>query len=337
MRLLILGGTQFLGRHCVDAALARGFEVTLFHRGRTNPRLFPGLEHVLADRDGGLGALEGRRWDAVLDTSGYVPRVVGEAVRRLAGAVEHYAFVSSISVYAAVDRPGLEEDAPVAALADPSAEEITGETYGALKAACEREVVATFGARALVVRPGLIVGPEDPTDRFGYWPRRMRRGGDVLAPAPPDSPVQFIDARDLALWMLDLIAARAGGTYHATGPGAPLDFAGFLEACRTAAGREARLVWVDEAFLLERGVAPWSDLPLWVPVRAQAFARISCRRAIAAGLRFRSLLDTLRDTLEWELAHPVETRPPRPGLRGPGPLEESREADLLAEWGAGAR
>jgi 2'-hydroxyisoflavone reductase len=337
MRLLVLGGTKFLGRHSVVAALERGWEVTLFHRGSTNPRLFPDLEHVLGDRDGGLDALGKRRWDAVLDTSGYVPRVVGQAARRLADSVERYAFVSSISVYARVDRAGLDEDAPVAALADASVEEITGETYGALKAACEREVVAAFGDRALVVRPGLIVGPEDPTDRFGYWPRRFHRGGDVLAPAPPESPVQFVDARDLAGWMLHLIEARVGGTYHATGPAEPLDLGGVLEACRVAAGREARVVWVDEAFLLERGVTPWTELPLWVPAAASDFARIDCSRARAVGLRFRPLADTVRDTLDWELAHPLEARPPRPALGGPGPLEASREAELLGEWAAQTR
>jgi 2'-hydroxyisoflavone reductase len=336
MRILVLGGTQFLGRHFVEAALERGFRTTLFHRGQTGRDLFPGIEHVLGNRDGGLGALGGGPWDAVVDTSGYLPRVVGEAARRFASVAGHYLFVSTISVYAALDRPGLDETTPVGVLADPSVEEITGETYGPLKARCEEEVRSAFGERATVVRPGLIVGPDDPTNRFGYWPRRMHRGGDVLAPAPPDAPVQFIDVRDLAGWMLALLERGPGGTYHATGPAAPLGFAAMLEACRVP-GRDARAVWVDEDFLLERGVGPWTGLPLWLPAADRAHSQLDVSRATAAGLRFRPLAETARDTLEWELANPLESRPPRRALGGGGPLDPRREVELLAEWGSRSR
>ena len=328
MRLLVIGGTRFLGRHFVEAALGRRHEVTLFNRGRTAPGLFPGVETVIGDRDGGLGALAGRTWDAVLDPSGYVPRVVGASVSALAGRVGLYAFVSSISVYATPIAPGADESAPVASLADPATEEITGETYGGLKAACEREVARAFGERALLVRPGLIVGPHDPTDRFTYWPRRLSLGGDVLAPGVPGQPVQVIDARDLAAWMLDLLERGTGGTFHATGPAEPLTLGGLLERAALALGTPSRLVWVDEAFLLERGVQPWTEVPLWVPAGEAGIDEVSIERALAAGLALRPLAETVRDTLAWDLARPDSARD------GSKALKPEREVGLLAEWRA---
>jgi len=333
-RLLILGGTLFLGRHLAEQALARGHHVTLFHRGRTRPGLFPSADRVLGDRDGGLGALDGGRWDAAIDTSGYVPRVVGDSARRLAPAVGHYTFVSSISVYAEPLTLPVTEASPLATIVDPADETIAGGRYGALKALCEAAAEAGMPDRTLVVRPGLIVGPHDSTDRFPYWPRRMARGGDVLAPGRPEQPVQLIDARDLADWMLDLAEAGVIGTFNATGPESPLTMNAALEACARAAGTPSRLVWVDEAFLLERGVRPWTELPLWVPAADLAFQQVDASRAVAAGLRFRPLVETARDTLEWDRGTPASERPVKPGVAMPGPLDADREAELLDAWRA---
>ena len=300
MRLLILGGTVFLGRHLVGAARARGHAVTLFNRGQHNPELFPGVEKLLGDRSGNLDALRGRRWDAVIDTCGYVPRVVRQAAEVLAGAVEHYTFVSSLSVYADTSRPGVNEDDPVGALPDESIEEITGETYGPLKALCEQAAERAMPDRVLTVRPGLIVGPHDPTDRFTYWPARAARGGDMLAPGQADRPVAFIDVRDLAEWLIRMIEARWTGVYNADGPNYELNMGRLLAVCAAVSGSDARPVWVDGQFLIEAGVEPWGEMPLWIPESdpmAAGFFKFSIERALTAGLRFRSLED--RFELHW--------------------------------------
>jgi len=328
LRILVLGGTRFLGRHFVQAALAARHTLTLFHRGTSNPGLFPEVEHVLGDRDGGLGALAGRTWDVVLDPSGYFPRVVSASARSLAGATARYLFVSSISVYAEPLAVGLDEGAPVATLADPTVETITGETYGGLKARCEQVVRDVFGDRATVVRPGLIVGPHDTTDRFPYWPRRLARGGDVLAPGRPDAPTQFVDARDLAAWMLGLFERDVPGTYNATGPASPLTLGECLTRIAAAVGGGARLTWVPEAFLREQGVQPWLEVPLWLHEADQAMDRVSIARARAAGLAFRPLEDTARDTLAWDRTRPPDARAASPALR------PEREAEVLAAWAA---
>jgi len=326
LRILVLGGTRFLGRHFVEAALAAGHVPTLFHRGRTNPDLFPGVERITGDRDGGLEALAGRTWDAVLDPSGYFPRVVSASARALGGSTARYLFVSSISVYAEPLAVGLDESAPVATLADPTVEEITGETYGGLKALCEQAVRDAFGERATVVRPGLIVGPHDTTDRFPYWPRRLARGGEVLAPGRPDAPTQFVDARDLATWMLRLLERDVPGTFNATGPASPLTLGECLTRIAAAVGGDARLTWVDEAFLREQGVQPWLEMPLWLHEADQAMDRVSNARARAEGIAFRPLEDTARDTLAWERTRPPEARAASPALR------PEREAEVLAAW-----
>jgi 2'-hydroxyisoflavone reductase len=333
MRLLILGGTVFLGRHLAEAALERDHTVTLFHRGKHNPNLFPRAETLHGDRDGNLRALEGREWDAVIDTSGYVPRVVDASAALLRSATDHYTFVSSISVYAGFSDPGITEDAPLGALEDPSIEEITGTTYGPLKGLCEEAVLGEFGDRALIVRPGLIVGPYDYTDRFGYWVRRIADGGDVLVPDAANQPVQVIDARDLAVWMLDMIEERRSGMFNATGPEQPLTFGSFLQTCVADINPDARLVPVSEAFLAEQQVQPWSELPLWMPSSDRSmngFMRIDCRRAIATGLRFRPLAATIRDTLAWEHEHDKPAKEQR--IVAPGSLSRAREAELLAAW-----
>ncbi len=326
MRLLVIGGTRFLGRAFVEAALAAGHDVTLFHRGTSNPGLFPRARAVLGDRDGGLGALGTGTWDAVFDPSGYVPRIVRTSASALAGRVGRYAFVSSISVYAPPLVPGADESAPLAALADPATEAVTGETYGGLKAACEREVARVFGERALVVRPGLIVGPHDTTDRFPYWPRRLARGGEVLAPGSPEQPVQVIDVRDLAAWALAMLERDAGGTFNATGPAGPMTLGDFLDRAALAIGATARLTWIEEAFLLERGVAPWTELPLWVSAEDAGLDEVSIARAVAQGLAFRPLAATVRDTLAWDLARPESARAGSPALK------PERERELLQAW-----
>jgi len=320
VRLLLLGGTKFLGKHVAAAALASGHEVTLFTRGETNPGLFPEAEHLRGDRDGNLAALEGREWDAVVDTSGYVPRVVGASAELLADAVQRYVFVSSVSVYASFAEPPT-EDSPLAVLDDYGSEDVQ-QHYGALKTLCEAEVERALRGRALVVRPGLIVGPDDPTDRFTYWPQRARRGGEILAPAPPDRPVQFIDVRDLAEWIVRMAEAGATGVFNATGRPRELTFEALLEAC----GAE-RVTWVDDAFLVEHEVGEFAELPLWIAEgngEARCFQLVDVSRALAAGLTFRPLAETVRDVPEW-----TGQGAPRQGKAG---LAPEREAELLAAW-----
>jgi 2'-hydroxyisoflavone reductase len=319
MKLLVLGGTKFLGRHTVDAALARGHDVTIFTRGETNPDLFPEAEHLAGDRDGNLDALRGRQWDGVVDTSGFVPRVVRQSAELLQAAVQRYVFVSSISVYADPSQP-LEESSPVAELEDPASENVQ-EDYGALKAAVERVVTEIYGDRGTNVRAGLIVGPYDPTERFTYLPRRLAEGGDVLAPGDPSARVQFVDARDLGAWLVHLAEHGPGGTFNATGPAEPLLLGELLERMIATVGSEARLTWVDDRTLLDAEVGPWMELPLWLPGDEHSgMMSAEIRRALDAGLRFRPVEDTVRDTLAWS-REAGEQRPT---------LTRERERELLA-------
>lgn len=318
MRLLVLGGTRFLGRALVEQALADRHEVTLFNRGRTNPQLFPEAEKLSGDRTLDLGALQGREWDAVIDVAGFLPRVVSLSVEALRGRVGQYVFVSSISVYADQSVPPV-EGAPVTELADP--EDETVETYGAQKAACERLCEAAFGERALIVRPGLIVGPHDSTDRFTYWPVRVAAGGRVLAPGAPRDPVQFVDVRDLSGWILRATRAGLAGTFNATGESMP--FVRLLEECKQVTGSDAELVWVPSARLLAAGVEEWMGVPLWIASPGwQAANRVVVKKALAAGLTFRPLAETIRDTLAWN----AEREWPR--AEGDG-LTAERELELL--------
>jgi 2'-hydroxyisoflavone reductase len=319
VKLLVLGGTKFLGRHAVDAALAGGHEVTIFTRGQTNPELFPEAEHLHGDRDGDLGALAGRTWDGVVDTSGYVPRIVRQSAELLRDAVGRYVFVSSISVYGDFSGP-ITEATPVAELEDPDTEEIL-ESYGALKAACERVVEEAYGDRSARVRAGLIVGPYDPTDRFTYWPRRIAAGGDVLGPGEPGAPVQFVDARDLAAWLVRLALGGPGGVFNASGPAEPLTFAELLDRARVAIGSDANVVWTEEQRVLDAGVQPWTELPLWLPgIDYAGMARADISRAVDAGLRFRPVEETVLDTLAWDRSVPGD----RPTLAA------DKEAEILA-------
>lgn len=327
-RLLILGGTGFLGPALVEAALARGQAVTLFNRGRTRPELFPDVEKLRGDRDGKLDALRGRTWDAVIDTSGYVPRIVTMSARLLAPNVARYVFVSSISVYGDGVRAGADEDAPVQPLADPNTEDVRAH-YGALKAACERAAEAAMPGGVLAVRPGLIVGPGDPTDRFTYWPVRLDRGGEVLAPGDGTDPVQLVDVRDLAAWIVACTERLEKGTFNAVGPAERLLWRPMLESCRAALGSAATLTWVPRAFLEEQKVTPWRDLPAWVPASQSGLAALSNARAVARGLLFRPAAETAKDTLAGWKAEPAERRAKlRAGL------SDEQERAALAAWKA---
>jgi 2'-hydroxyisoflavone reductase len=327
MKLLVLGGTIFLGRHLVETALQRGHEVTLFNRGQHNADLFPEVEKLRGNRDGDLEALKGGKWDAVVDTSGYVPRIVGDSARLLADAVEHYTFISSISVFADTSKPGMDEEAPVATLEDESVETVTGETYGALKVLCEQTAEAAMPGRVLTIRPGLIVGPDDPTDRFTYWVWRIAQGGEVLSPVEPEVAVQIIDVRDLARWNLDMIEAGQTGVFNATGPDYTLTFGELFRTTQNVSGSDASYTWVNKDFLLDAGVEPWSDLPMWIPAdsRDAYWSAIDVSKAIEHGLTFLPLSQTVKDTLDWAAARPAD-HDWRAGLR------PEREKELLAAW-----
>ena len=308
MRMLVLGGTKFLGRHVVEDALARGHEVTLFNRGRTMPELFPEAEKLRGDRESDLSALDGRAWDAVVDTSGYDPETVGRTLEAL-GDVGHYTFVSTISVYADASAPP-SESSPLA----------DDEEYGGLKARCERVVRERF-ADAFVPRPGLIVGPWDPTGRFTYWPQRLAEGGRVLAPAPPSAAAQVIDARDLAAWIVRAAESRLAGTYNAVDR--PTTREALFAACRTS---DVELVWVDGDFLAAHGVGEWMELPLWLhsPEYAGMLA-IDPSPAFAAGLTTRPLEQTARDTLVWVRTGDGPEDPP-------AGLARDKEQEVLDSW-----
>ena len=316
LRILVLGGTQFVGRAVVETALARGHEVTLFNRGQTNPDLFPGVEKLRGDRSRDLSALAGREWDAAIDVAAYVPRVVELAVQQLESHVERYVFVSSVSVYADQSVPQFEESR-LEALGDP--EDMSPESYGARKAACEAVSRSAFGERATIVRPGLIVGPHDATDRFSYWPKRIAEGGRVLAPGSPDDPVQFIDVRDLGAFIVHLAETGRGGTFNATGRTIPLS--AFLAACTQVTGADAELVWVPTAELLAAGLDPWMGVPLWIAAPGwEAANRVPIDRALEAGLEFRPLEDTIG--VAWK---------DRTEARLVTALPREREAELLRE------
>lgn len=333
MKLLILGGTIFLGRHLVTAAQASGHEVTLFNRGKHNPDLFPGVEKLRGDRtvESDLdAAFAGRTWDAVIDTCGYVPRVVGLSAARLADKAQTYCFISSVSVYPDMATPGLTESAPVGTLDDPTAEDVTGETYGPLKALCEQAVERAFPNRALVLRPGLIVGPHDPSDRFTYWPHRISKGGGVLTPDRWEMPAQVIDGRDLAQWTICLLEQKATGTFNAVGPDYPLTLGDILMACQAAAQNDARLVRVPEAFLASHNVSGWSELPVWIPAseNGDGLGSVSYAKAVGHGLTFRPLETIIADTLAWD----TERTPSEPSWRNT--LTPKKEAEVLAAWAA---
>lgn len=330
LKILILGGTGFIGPHMVRDSLRRGHEVSLFNRGRTNDDLFPDLETFIGDRNNKLDALKGHEWDAVIDNSGYVPRHVADSARLLADAASQYVYVSSISAYASFAVAN-DEDSPLATMPDETVEEITGGTYGPMKALCEKRAAAEFGAdRLTVIRPTYICGPGDPTDRYTYWPVRTMQGGEMLWPGTPADPIQIIDARDLASFVIDCLERRITGTYNTVTP--PGDFTmGALQAdCVAATGADMTPVWVSSEFVRAEGLVEGADLPIWSsPDGAEAKAPlVSGERAFAKGLKSRPTRETARDTIRWWETLPAErTAKLRAGLSG------GREAELLAEWG----
>jgi 2'-hydroxyisoflavone reductase len=319
LRVLVLGGTRFLGRALVDAALAAGHTVTLFNRGQTNPELFPEVETLRGDRAADLSALDGRRWDVVLDVAAYQPADVQRSVNALAGRVGCYVLISTLSVYADHSRPH-GEDWPLLALSAATPET---DLYGARKAACEAIVLQQFGNLALIVRAGLIVGRFDATDRFSYWPRRLAQGGTVLAPGSPADPLQFIDVQDLADWTVRMLQRGQGGIFNATG--AIVQFGVFLEACRRVTSSDSTLVWVPTARLLDLGLDPWMGVPLWIAAPGwQAANRVSIARALSAGLTFRPLDQTIRAAWVWDKERRAHVAAP------PVMLSAERERELLA-------
>lgn len=329
LSVLILGGTGFIGPHMVREALRRGHRVTLFNRGRTNNRIFPDLETIKGDRDGGLGGLEGRSWDVVIDNSGYVPRHVQDSARLLAESTRRYIFISSVSVYADFDVHN-SENSRLATIADESIEEVTGETYGALKALCEKRAALEIAAdRLTILRPTYIAGPGDHTDRFSYWPIRTRRGGEMLWPGTPDDPVQVVDVRDLANFVADCAEQEKSGTYNMVNPAGAYTMGTLLADCEAVTATSVDPVWISEDFAYEQGLIGGRTLPVWHPgsgVNA-AGGSFSGERARAAGFRNRPERETIRDLLSWWDTLPAE----RTGKLRAG-LDPDREAAVIAAW-----
>lgn len=325
MKLLIIGGTRFVGRAITEAALTAGHEVTLFNRGRSNAHLFPDVEKLVGDRDGGLHVLRGRHWDAVIDTSGYIPRHVGDAAELLSAAVDHYTFISTISTYASFAEPGIDENAPQSAMDDESLEEVNETTYGPLKVLCEQVLEQKMPGRALHVRPALIVGPHEEDDLFTYWVDRIARGGEVLVPGRPESPMQFIDARDLGAWVVAATERKLTGPYITTGPDYPLTMAKILSTIREVSNSDVALTYVGDDFLLDKGLKPNDETPWWIPASHVGYGRFNNGKAITAGLTFRPLATTVADMLSWLPSRPADYEW-RSGLR------PELEAALLAEF-----
>lgn len=321
MRVMIIGGTRFVGRHIAEAVLAAGHELVLVNRGLTDPGAVPDAEHVRADRDDGVPAvLAGRAFDAVIDTCAYFPRHI-EGLAPIAEDVDHYTLISTVSVYREPVRPGTDEAGAVWTVEGAPRDEIASAAgYGGLKVLCEQAAERIFAGRALIVRAGLLAGPHDHTGRFTYWPRRFSAPGDILA-ADPDQPVQVLDARDLAAWVVDCAERRMTGVFNAVGPESATTFADVADACRVATGSDAAVEWAGSAFLLAHRIEPWSELPLWLPPDHAAFCRIDNRRALAHGLRCRDLRETARDALAWESG--------RGEPAGEGFLAPARERELL--------
>ncbi|HEX7169004.1 MAG TPA: NAD-dependent epimerase/dehydratase family protein [Acidimicrobiales bacterium] len=329
-RFLILGGTGFVGRHITEAALAAGHDVTLFNRGKTNPDAFAGAGNVttlVGDRQaGGLDALRGTgEWDACVDVNAYVPRVVREAVDALAGRVGHYTYISTVSVYEPTDQGPVDEDFPTQELDEPDTENVDNDTYGPLKRLCEEVALEAFPANCTVVRPGIVAGPYDPTDRFTYWVRRAAQGGEMLVPNRPDQPVQVVHARDQGDFVVKASVDRVHGLYNSVGPTEPLTFEGLIAACCEAAGTSVSIEWVDEDFLREEK----AGVPLYVPSAAgmDGLFQASSERARALGLVNRPIAETAADTLAWD-----RTRDQSQPIGGMSP---ERERELLTRWREG--
>ena len=338
LRILILGGTGFTGPYQVRYALSRGHKVTTFNRGKTHPGELPNeVEQLIGDRNGQLDALKGRQWDVVIDNPTSVPVWVRDAAQILKGNVDRYVFVSTISVYADTSKPGTDETSPLAKYTGPDAMKESRESilaskftlYGPLKALSEQEAEKWFPKKTLVIRPGLIVGPRDETDRFTYWPMRVDRGGEVLAPGSPSDPVQFIDGRDLAEWTIRMVENGETGIYNATGPEKKLGLGEMLDTMKSTLNSSAKFTWVNADFLEAQKVAPWSDMPVWLPPHGEEGGgnQVSNKRAIAKGLAFRPLAETTRDTVAWFKSQPQDRQ-----SKLKAGLSPEREAEVLSHW-----
>ncbi len=334
LRILILGGTGFIGPYQVRYAVSRGHKVSVFNRGKRQADLPDSVEHLLGDRNDNLESLKGREWDVIIDNPTTLPKWVRDSASLLKNAARQYVFISTISVYADFSRPGMDETSELLKYkgADPMAEkQIAPQLYGPLKALSEQEAEKWVPGKTAIIRPGLIVGPGDTSDRFTYWPVRIDRGGEVLAPGKPTDPVQFIDARDLGEWTIRVVEQGTLGTYNATGPRSPLSVAEMLYGIRavTSGSNEIRFTWADWKFLAEQKVEGWSDMPVCVSddPESAGFSRVSNARAVSKGLTFRPLAETARDTILWFKTLPAERRAKM--LAG---LTEQREKAVLTAW-----
>lgn len=345
MRILVLGGSRFLGRSFVEVAQAQNHEVTVFNRGNQNDGL-KDVEIITGDRFGELRELQNRYWDAVLDTSGFIPYTVQNTTNLLKDRIDHYTFISSISVYKDWVPENLDETYPVSEMSLEKANELSKdvngpmyEYYGHFKALCEQIAEKNMPDRMLNVRAGQLIGPNDYTDRIPYWVHRIAKGGKVLVPGNPNRRVQVIDNHDLSKWILEMMAVRSGGTFNATGPDYFLTMKEFLDECIKVSGSDAELIWADEKFLLDQKVSPWTELPLWVPENYPlspeleqpwkgAFS-ISIEKAVQSGLNFRPLEESLTEIYEWEKKRNLSVDDWKSGMR------EEREKALLSKWSHG--
>jgi 2'-hydroxyisoflavone reductase len=336
LNILMLGGTRFIGLHITALAQERGHKVTFFNRGKTNTDKFPEIERIKGDRNGQIDGLKDRKWDVVIDNSGYVPRHVRASAELLAPNVRQYIFVSSVSVYPNFAEPR-DEKSPVGKLQDESVEKVDGETYGPLKALCEQAVEKALPGRTTIIRPGLIVGPDDNTDRFTWWPARAARGGEFIAPGAPTDPFQIIDVRDLAAFIVKVAEENVTGTYNLVSNVNGFKFGELTDACIAAAKAQARpadaprATWIPADFLEAQQVAPWSEMPVWLPAKGDeaAFAATSNAAALSKGLKISPLKKTVDDTLAWHLTRPVEEREKLKSGIAP-----DKEAAVLAAWKA---
>ena len=323
MKILVLGGTVFVGRSIVQTSLNAGHSVSIFHRGKSNPNLFKDVENIIGDRDGNLSGLKGRIWDAVIDVSGYVPRLVKMSADLLSGNTGQYVFISSVSVYADLTKRN-DESSALAEIKDVKTEIVNKQSYGALKALCEKEVKNIFPDNSLIIRPGLIVGPFDHTDRFTYWPHRVSKGGNIICPVSPNGPMQFIDARDLSEWIISLIERKNSSVFNAVGPKLKLTFGNFLDECKNVTGNSPEFIWASHEYLKENQVVEYVELPFWGSVNNGLFDT-DIRKAVTEGIKFRPLSVTISDTLKWNLSLPAD----RKWHAG---LSPEREILLLNKW-----
>jgi len=337
MKLLIIGGTRFLGRHLVSAALQRNHDVTLFNRG--NYQSPPNTKQLIGDRDGDLNKLQGHEWDAVIDTCGILPHSVEVSAKTLSASVGAYVFISSVSVYADLSNPGVLESAPLKTLTNEQLDEANqihssnssnyGSLYGGLKALCEQTLLDVIPDRSLIIRPGLIVGPYDYTDRFTYWVMRVAHGGEVLAPGRPERSVQFIDVRDLSEWIITTIESSRRGVYNANALPGAVTMEQVLTQCKSVTESNAAFTWVSESFLFKEKVAAWSDMPLWLPEQdapqLSGFMFINSDKAIRAGLKFKPLNETIEAIYLWR-SNTASHEPLSAGL------DKEREDRLLQKW-----